>query len=381
MTQSKKTIAFFYPCFLGGGAESVALWMMQALCDKYDITLFTISKFKLNKLDLMYGTSLSQFPIIQRTFIPEIFQGICYFLIANNKFFRNLFFHFCLRNLKLQCYNYDLVISGYNGVDLGKKGIQYIHWTKVITGEGIGGKISNFSEQQIHQNISLVNSSIVAKEAKKVYNVDAQVIYPPVVIEPSQIPWEEKENAFICSGRIVKAKEPHRVISILKQVREKGFDVKLYMTGGGGGVYEWQYQRFIRRLIQENSSWITLYNNLPYPEYVKLLSRCKYGIHFKKEPFGISIAEMVKAGAIPFVRSVGGQIEIVGQENQELFFDTEQEAVDKIIQIFQDGEKKYQLREKLKIQQHKFSTEKFMLEIANVVESYFYNSPQILQKK
>lgn len=190
-------------------------------------------------------------------------------------------------------------------------------------------------------------------------------------MDSSNVAWSDKEDAFICSGRLVKAKEPHKVIQILKKVREQGFDIKLHITGGGGGVYQWQYNRLIRKMVAENSSWITLYENLPYKDYIQVLAKCKYGIHFKKEPFGISIAEMVKAGAIPFVRSVGGQIEVVGQHNEELFFNNEEEAVDKIIAVLKNSTTQNKLIQSLTEQKTLFSTHKFMSEINDVVDSYF----------
>lgn len=130
----------------------------------------------------------------------------------------------------------------------------------------------------------------------------------------------------------------------------------------------------INKLVAENSSWITLHQNRPYQEYVTLLSRCKYGIHYKKEPFGISIAEMVKAGAIPFVRSIGGQVEIVGAHNQELLFNSEDEAVEKIIAILKDENQQKQLIASLEDRKYLFSTEKFISDIQGVVDTYFQNS-------
>ena len=127
--------------------------------------------------------------------------------------------------------------------------------------------------------------------------------------------------------------------------------------------------------MAENSDWITLHENRPYQEYATLLSKCKYGIHYKKEPFGISIAEMVKAGAIPFVRSKGGQVEIVGAHNQELLFDSEDEAVEKIIATLKDAERQNQLIASLEEQKYLFSTEKFISDIQGIVDTYFQNNP------
>ncbi|WP_235526618.1 glycosyltransferase [Nostoc piscinale] len=332
---------------MGGGAEAVGLWMIQALKDKYDLTLFTLGKIELDRLNSMYGTSLLNEDIKIKNLLPAPITKLCYFMMANSKDIRMVFFHLLIRFFKQHSQQYDLVLSAYNAMDMGQVGIQYIHWIKVLEGKKIHRKISNFSEEQILKNFSIVNSYCVADITKKIYGIDARVVYPPVVIDVPNLAWNEKEEAFICSGRIVKAKEPHKVIKILRLVRERGFDIKLHITGGGGGIYEWQYTNLMKKLVSENSSWITVHKDLPYKEYVKVLSKCKYGIHFKKEPFGISIAEMVKAGAIPFVKSEGGQIEIIGQNNEELFFNTEEEAVEKIIEVLSNSDKQNKLIESL----------------------------------
>ncbi|MBD2456559.1 glycosyltransferase [Nostoc sp. FACHB-87] len=365
-----KKIAIYYPYFMGGGAEAVGLWIIQALKDKYDLTLFTLGKVEIERLNLMYGTSILNEDIKIKYLLPDLITNFCYFMMANSKNIRMAFFHLLIRFFKQHSQEYDLVLSGYNAVDMGQVGIQYIHWVKVLEGTHFHRKISNFSEAQISQNLSIANSYCVADVVKKTYGIDAKVVYPPVVIDVPNLPWHEKEDAFICSGRIVKAKEPHRVIKILKLVREQGFDIKLHITGGGGGIYEWQYTNLIKNLVSENSSWITVHENLPYKEYIQVLARCKYGIHFKKEPFGISIAEMVKAGAIPFVRGDGGQVEIVGQHNQELFFNTEAEAVEKIIDVLKISEQQNKLIQSLTNQKNLFSTHRFMSEINETVTEY-----------
>ncbi|BAZ38179.1 group 1 glycosyl transferase [Calothrix sp. NIES-4101] len=366
-----KTIAIYHPYFTGGGAETVSLWILQALQNKYDLTLFTIGDVDFTKLNSMYGTNLSGKYIKVITLVPGFLKKLCYFAIANNKSIQMIFLHLLIRLFKANSHKYDLRISTYNAMDLGQPGIQYIHMIKVLEGKAFHRKISNFIESQISQNISVVNSWHIAKVVKEVYNIEPKIVYPPVVIDIPNFTWNLKENAFICSGRLVEAKEPHRIIKILKSVREQGFNIKLYMTGGGGGVYGWRYNRLIKKLVSENSSWINLYENLPYKEYTELLARCRYGIHYKKEPFGISIAEMVKAGAIPFVRSEGGQVEIVGKHNTELFFNNEEEAVKVIVDVLSNTDKQKQIIHSLDEQKSLFSTQRFMSEFNTVVDAYF----------
>jgi glycosyltransferase involved in cell wall biosynthesis len=369
MTSPSGKIAVYYPAFLGGGAEAVALWMLEALKEKYDLTLFTVSEIDFDRLNVMYGTTLDAQQVKVKALFPKFLKGFAEFLIANNQQLKMLLFHLSIRHIKANQDHYDLLISAYNAADLGKKTLQYIHWVRVLEGYDWCKKVSNSSIAQIQQNRSVSNSQFVREAVQKEYGIDSAVLYPPVVLEIPE--GTEKENAFICSGRITQAKQPDKVIEILKQIRARGFDVKLHLTGGGGGAYALQYEQSIRKLVAENADWITLYENLKYADYVQVVARCKYGIHYKKEPFGISIAEMVKAGVIPFVRSKGGQREIVGEQNEDLFFDNYEDAIAKIIAVLESPEKQLSLVEALKEQKQLFSTQRFMAEITKFVDEHF----------
>jgi glycosyltransferase involved in cell wall biosynthesis len=373
---SPAKIAVFYPAFLGGGAEAVGLWILEALKQNYELTLFTTSGVDFDSLNALYGTNLSADQVNVKSLFSRKVRYAINALIANFYPVRMILFHLLIRYLKANRDDYDLLMSAYNAVDFGKQGLQYIHWIKVLEAHSIYNRISNFSVEQMCKNLSVTNSYAVAELIRNTYDLDVSVVYPPVPVDITEIPWHDKENTFICSGRLTKEKEPHRIISILKRVRDRGFDIKLYLTGGGGGIYPVAYTRFIKRLVQENLAWITLYENLKYEDYIKVVSRCKYGIHFKAEPFGISIAEMVRSGAIPFVRRQGGQIEIVGKQNQALFFDSEDEAVEQIVQVLRHTDQQGKIRELLAQQKNLFSTHRFIADINQVVESYFTNSYQ-----
>ena len=372
---TKKSVAVFYPLFSGGGAEAVCLWILEALKETYDLTLFTVFDVDFDKLNSMYGTQISQEMVKIRAIFPTVTKTLLRFLFANNRDLAILVMHLLLRHLKAHNQEYDLLLSGYNAVDFGRVGIQYVHWINVIPNDGLYGKISNSSLDNIKLNISITNSFAVSKVLKDTYAIDAKVVYPPVLLNDQNISWEQKENAFICSGRLTEAKAPHKAIQILKKVRQKGFDVKLYITGGGAGIYGWKYKRTLTKIANENSEWVKLYENLPLKDYVNILAKCRYGIHYKHEPFGISIAEMMKAGAIPIVRAKQGespgQVEILGKENQELFFDNQDEAVEKIIHILQNSKIQQKLQASLLNRKYLFSTDKFMTGIRQVVKNYF----------
>jgi len=373
-TPPLKTIGIYFPYFMGGGAEAVGLWILEALKDKYDLTLFTFANVNWEQLNAMYGTSLSSQQIRVKSILPAFSQPLASFLIANNPHIRQFSIHSTLGFLKKNSHHYDLMISGFNAADLGVPGIQYVHWINVLEGGRLApiySNISQFSRENLRKNISVANSSEVAESVRKNYNIDAEVIYPPVVIAPQSKDITVKENAFVCSGRLVESKQPHKAIKILQKVREKGHDIKLYITGGGGGSAESSYENLVKKMVKENADWVTLYENLSYSDYAKILYKCKYGIHLKQEPFGISVAEMVRAGAIPFVKSQGGQTEIVGRQNTELFFANEEQAPETIVAVLESSELQQKLVSSLQDQQNLFSTGHFRQEIVDLVAQYF----------
>ena len=374
--KNKKHIAVYYPNFLGGGAEAVGLWILETLKENYELTLVTNTWIDFDRINMMYGTHLTEEVVHLDHLIPKFATRIFLNLVVNNANLNELSCYLLLRFLKRKANRYDLVISGRNAVDLGVVGIQYIHWVADNPVNRLGYLIAKFSEQRLKQNISLANSKSIAERIRLIYGIESKVVYPPVTLAVSPKPWHAKEDAFICSGRLVRAKQPHRIIETLRRVRDRGFDIKLCITSGGVDTYAKSYQDFLHGMIMENQSWISLYENLSYQGYIDLLAQCKYGIHFKPEPFGISVAEMLKSGAITFVyasrnkKVVRGQLEITGNREELIFYD-EDDAANKIVNVLANESKQNELVQYLEARKTLFSAERFALEINQVVDEYF----------
>ncbi len=358
----RPSIALIFPFFAGGGAEAVALWAAQALQDNYDVTILTAVNIDLVHLNSMYSTRLDPRRVaIQRQFSDSLSQIVLY-LWKNFSWFRAFFHHYFIRWFKTRSKQFDACFSGYNAMDFGCFGIQYIHWHNVLLNQNFYW-LSKFSETRAFENLSVSNSIYTADVVEKKYGVKTDVLYPPVPRDPGLkvVPWHERaEFSFICSGRITKPKMPDRAIKILHKVRQQGFDVKLHLTGGGGGTYGDSYVREVEALAREHSDWVTLHMNLPYQDYVEVLRNCRYGFHLKPEPFGISVAEIVQMGLIPFVRSQGGQLEIVGQDNPELIIADKEKAKDQIISVLSDPQRQQEILKTLEERRHLFSPERFM---------------------
>ncbi|HDM75187.1 MAG TPA: glycosyltransferase [Deltaproteobacteria bacterium] len=279
---------------------------------------------------------------------------------------------------------YDLWISTYYEMDLGRRGIQYVHSPAVAVGvvkgldafldesqrsvlKGIYRKsvarVFNLSADNIRQNLTLVNSKWTGQLIKRAYGIDPYVVYPPVSTQFPYIPWDAREEGFVCIGRIAPSKRIDTIIQILKRVREAGWDVHLHIVGE---IWDSGYGRKIEKLQRENSDWVFLEGRLTREQLADLVARHKYGIHgMRNEHFGIAVAEMVKAGNIVFVPNDGGQVEIVN--DQRLTYGSEEEAIEKIVGVLSSQQDQVDICKCLEIRTQLFSTARFMEQIREIV--------------
>ena len=127
-------------------------------------------------------------------------------------------------------------------------------------------------------------------------------------------------------GRIAPEKRIEDAIAILEAVRGCGHSVRLHLCGEIGGDV---YGRRIAQLCRERADWIVVEGRVSGERKSRILTHCRYGIQTRgAEPFGISVAEMIKAGAIVFAPANGGQAEIL--DTPDLLFTSQAEAIAKI---------------------------------------------------
>lgn len=361
-----------------GGAEAVAVWTLEALKEEYDVTLISTSRLPISQMNEHYGTCLNE------EGFHSIVVSLPLGLQRTSKFWylrRLMLMHYCQKIAK----EYDLCISTYYEMNFNRRGIQYVHSPAVAAGivDGLDpfldesqqssvkkiyrklvANIFKFSVDGLRQNLTLVNSNWTGELIKRAYGIDPHVVYPPVSMNFPHIPWDEREDGFVCIGRIASSKQIDSIIRILQRVREVGWDVHLHIVGPRWDI---NYSKRIEKMQRENSSWVFLEGNLNREDLARLIVKHKYGIHgMRNEHFGIAVAEMVKAGNIVFVPNDGGQVEIVGNE-EHLTYDNEKEAVNKIIEVLSDEHLQALLRAHLAKRAQLFSTVRFMQEIREIV--------------
>ena len=372
-----------------GGDLAVVAWILEALKEDYSVSLLTWKPPDFEQINRFYGSSLktSDFENIRcvnpavRAIInldPDVgsFQKVAYLLRV-------------CRRIKD---NYDVIMTADNEIDFGRRGIQYFHypymhdkvtplldasWHRKIWEALLGNYrpwmlFSGFSYLRMKENLTLVNSDWTGRKVKESYGIEPITVYPPVPGMFPDVPWEERENGFVCLGRFHPCKKFERAIEIVRRVRARGKnDIHIHLIGSkayepeGAGYYE-----KLKKIAEANSSWISLDENLSREELVALLSRHRYGIHaLEKEHFGIAVAEILRAGCIVFVPNDGGQVEIVGGD-ERLVYESEEAAAQKIIRVMSNPEEQNSICAYLSPRREMFSTESFMCDIQRIVGQF-----------
>jgi glycosyltransferase involved in cell wall biosynthesis len=195
-----------------------------------------------------------------------------------------------------------------------------------------------------------------------------RVQFPPVPAAFPAVPWIEREDGFVCIGRVVPEKRMDAVIRILEQVRLRGHNVHLHILGGLGDS---PFGQKVKQLAAGRHEWVFLEGRTIGEEKRNLIARHRYGINARdNEPFGIAPAELVKGGCITFVAG-GGQTEIV--DDSMLTFTDEHDAVTKIEAVLASAGLQENLRRHLAGRAQEFSTEKFMRTVRELVSEFLRN--------
>lgn len=377
----KKKIAIIHPKMGWGGSEVTALFMIEALKNDYDVSFVTTGSFDANSINKYYGTSLKEgeFSLIK---VPMPFG------LKNTAKFAGLRWRFIQKYCQKISSQFDLMINNYNFCDFKKKSIQIatdiqelpeiMHlegFKKMWYGKSflrkIYNKICDFISlsnlEEWKKNITLTNSNWTGKLIKEKYGIDSLTLYPPVIGDFDNIEYNKKENGFVVIGRLIPEKKIDQAIKILKEVRNKFSNLHLHIIGGEGND---QYSKKLKKFCLENKDWIFFEGRLGDKEKNNLITNHKFGISCRKnEPFGIAVAEMVKAGCIVFVSNGGGQTEIV--DDERLIYNDINDAVLKITNVIEDKEMQKSLLNHLFIASQRFLLENFSKQIKNLVQDFF----------
>ena len=365
-----------------GGTEAVTAWTIEALKNNYQLSFISFTAIDADILNRFYGTHVrgDEVTMIQPS-LPPLLNLTSRFTLLKE--------HLMMRYCKSVQEDFDLFISIGNGMDFGHTGVQYFAFApastlvKIISRDPkvpilysflkrgfmrLCQRISGFSLDSMKRNISLTTSAWTGKIIEDIYGIhEYEVVFPPVSAPRDNVPWELRENGFLCIARIVPEKMIEDAIEVLKRVREKGFTPTLRIIGREDDP---KYFQRIQQLCRENSSWVHLDGVLSKDELFGLMSRYRYGINAAPgEPSGVAALEMVKAGCIVFVAGGGGLSEIMGVP--ELTYEGVHDAAAKVTAVLSDDALQQRLLGRLEHSGSFFSTDAFCRDMQKAVERAF----------
>jgi len=386
--RSRLRLAIGHPHIGRGGSESTVMWLIEALKINFDITVVTTGGWDLAALNEYYGTHvencdvttrIAPVPLLPKTRSAAALRGACFQSFA--------------RKIAAE---YDLCISAYSPTDWGLPAVHFIadfswhselrrrlhplspgfiyrnsplRWAYLKIASAFG---EPSGRDVLKDDILIANSNWSAALLRQICGANCTaVVYPPVWGEFPSISWDEKELAFVMIGRIAPEKRIEWTIEILSAVRQRGYPVRLHLCGP---VQNDLYGRKITRLCNYHAHWIVMEGFVSGSRKAQVLSHCRYGIQTcAAEAFGISVAEMVKAGGIVFAPDNGGQIEVL--QSPDLLFADTNDAVDKICAVLSSAERQRTLLAHLAICAEIFSADKFKRESLAAIEATLFTTP------
>jgi glycosyltransferase involved in cell wall biosynthesis len=386
MSLIRPRAAVLHPRLAYGGSETGAMWTLQALKHDYELTLVSGGPVDLERLNNYYGTDLrrGEFRIHEVRMPPGLGRTVKFAGLRDALFTRE-----CRRLVP----SFDVITSHYNPIDLGVPLIQFVadfsfaprlqqrldpsttrHW-RWWYGDSILRRtylnlcdhLAPHRPENWKQNITVANSRWTAGLLERNFGIIAdRVQFPPVPGSFPAVPWNLREDGFVCVGRVVPEKRLDEVIRILEQVRRRNFNVHLHILGQLDGS---PCAMQIRHLASRHSDWVHAEGLVTGRAKRELMARHKFGINgCRREAFGIAVAELVKAGCITFVPNGGGQTEIVG--HPMLTFTDEDDAVARIQTVLSSLALQEDLRRHLAGQAKDLSVREFMGTVRQLVAEF-----------
>lgn len=364
-----------------GGGNAVAAWMIQALKDRHDLTVLTWRPVELGPMNAYYGTSINAADIRCTEVPAAIRRPVDSLPTASVLLKASLLFRYAKRVVD----DYEVIVCGHNETDLGGRCIQYVHYPARLRPRptvdlrwyhfpfllapyyALCERLARFDPDKVQNAITLANSSWTANLVDRLYGLNrrVRVVHPPVATDIAGHSWEERDNGFVCIGRLAPEKEIERVMDIIAGVRRQVPDAHLHIIGSRGPE---SYHRRITAHARRLGDWITIHEDVSRETLFGLIGSHRYAIHgMREEHFGIAPAEAVSGGCITFIPNAGGQVDIAGDEPR-LLYGTVEEAVGKIVGVMSDPVAQTQLRAHLATRRERFSTARFMTTLQDLVD-------------
>ena len=312
---------------LRSGADAVCLHACEALQDAHEVRLLTLSHPPLSDLNAMFDTA-ADVPVETPTGGESLGRA---FEVVADRLGPLLPLRSVLltRFVERRAAEFDALVSTANEFAFSRPSVQYVHHPQFnarVDGDGgvsdvgdaLWSRLAGLGDRRLPADATLLaNSAWTADRVEERYGRRPDVLFPPV--EPIDgAAWKDRESGVVVAGRIAPDKRTHEAFEVVERVRAAGHDVHLHVVGSAAGAYR-SYARRIRELAADRP-WADVETDVPRARLVELLGTHRYGLNLKPdEHFGMTVAEYVAAGMVPFAPASGGQVNVLDGDDDSLF--------------------------------------------------------------
>ena len=181
----------------------------------------------------------------------------------------------------------------------------------------------------------IMSNSIRTKESvKRVYDREAEVIYPCITDTENIIPINEG-NHFVYIGRIEKPKNLENAIIAFKSLIEKIEDKELKFIIAGKGRYENYLKKLTEKLNMNNN---IIFKGFVSNEEKKELLNKSYALVMPavNEPFGLTVIEALYSSCISIISNKSGVYEIVKDLSISCNMENIEEIINSMLLAYKD---------------------------------------------
>lgn len=363
----RPTAIVAHPIWGRGGAEAAAMWIIAALANDFDVTVYTRSGFHLAELNVMAGTTVSAHDITVR--LAEVETRWPIGAVAAGRF---------IRSLPRVGADYDLCVTASGALAWGRRALHFlsaVDWHPALDAQMSADKtmpirtrvsraimaIAAGPKGDLSDDVFIANSDWLKRKSARVCAAEMHVIHPVVPDMPPGRAVADRENRVLMFGRISPEKDIEACIRIVEIARACGFAGRLLIVGPDGHA---RYSRHIRTLAAARD-WIDIRGAMSGSDVKDLLGRVKYGLNACRiEAFGISTGEMAASGMVVLVPADTGQDEIVTDAAQRYI--TEEEAAARLVALDRDPQLHCRLRDAAVSGQSRFTSDRFVMAVRTV---------------
>ena len=376
---AKKKVLIYYRYFgkKHGGGDYLPLTFAAELQKECDVTLALDWEGHFDLALKFYGIAIDKSrPSIVRL-MPKSYRPT-----SQNAFMSFLRF----RKLRKLARNADICISGDNIMDFGKPAhhflssaafgdpgfVAYVDAHRVRKAAPLKRRLLDLADGLLRKMLGMrtrreiicnlkehiyPNSRYMAGLLREYYgDFSGKVFYPPTIFELGAPAAERDPLKVVYIGRLESDKRIADIIDVVERARKlSGKDLKLSLAGR---PYSDAYREKLEKTAADRP-WIDLPGEVHGEDKEKFLLSGSYAVHaLRKEAFGISITEYLKAGVIPVVPDEGGACEVV--DDPRLAFRTNEEAAEILVKLLDDAGFRESCRRRCAERAGEFSDEAYM---------------------